>query len=225
MPDSAQPVATAGAKGAGSAADELTQGRASYNTGRERLANILAAAKQLFIEEGMAAFSMRRLAREVGISVGNLTYYYPNKDALLSDLMRYVIEPYLIRFAEFREAAGTNAEQQLRAVLEYVIEDLATYETTHFFPELWVLANRDEQAKAHMAALYAEYRGVMEEIIAAMRTDLPQQQIEDLALIIQCSIEGHTMFVGHDRTHRSRLPAVKARLVEHCIALVNGAEN
>lgn len=197
--------------------------RATYATGRERLASILEAAKGLLIDEGLTALSMRRLARELGISIGNLTYYYPNKDALLGDLMAHVVAPYLARFTEFRAQVGPDPRAQLRAVLEYVVDDLATYETTRFFPELWVLANRDEQAQTHMEALYGAYRGVLADIVAQMRPDLGTQQVQDYALIIQSSIEGHTMFVGHHRTHRSRLPAVKPLLVDHCIALIDGA--
>lgn len=55
---------------------------------RDRKAEILAAAEHLLEESGGQAFSMRSLAAALGISVGNLTYHFPQKKDLLEAVMR-----------------------------------------------------------------------------------------------------------------------------------------
>ena len=206
-------------------ARDSSASRATYDRGKARVVDILEGARQLFVDHGMAEFSMRRLARDLNMSVGNLTYYYASKDALLSDLMAYVLVPYLTRFAEFGRAVEGEPIEHLRAVLDYVVQDLGEYETTRFFPELWVLANRDERTKNHMEELYGAYRKVLVDLISRIRPDLLPQTQQDLALMMQSSIEGHTMFIGHKRAHADRLSALKPRLVEHCIALVRDAKD
>jgi AcrR family transcriptional regulator len=55
---------------------------------KERIAE---AALQLFNEQGMANVSLRTIASAAGMSVGNLTYHYPNKDAVVKDLLDRLI--------------------------------------------------------------------------------------------------------------------------------------
>ena len=58
---------------------------------------ILAAARQLFREKGYHNVSMRAIAAELGISVGNLNYYFPRKadlaNALLEEQMQQITFP------------------------------------------------------------------------------------------------------------------------------------
>jgi AcrR family transcriptional regulator len=51
--------------------------------GASRRGEILAAAKRLFVEEGVQHVTMRRLAAEVGVSATALYVYFPDKDAIL----------------------------------------------------------------------------------------------------------------------------------------------
>lgn len=55
-------------------------GRGSKQTTHE---DILNATRRLFTESGYNNVSMRDIAGELGISVGNLTYYYKNKAELI----------------------------------------------------------------------------------------------------------------------------------------------
>ncbi|AQZ61466.1 transcriptional regulator, TetR family [[Actinomadura] parvosata subsp. kistnae] len=48
---------------------------------------ILEAAAQVFTEYGYAAGTTNRIAEYAGVSIGSLYQYYPNKDAILLELM------------------------------------------------------------------------------------------------------------------------------------------
>lgn len=52
---------------------------------RER---VLAAAAHVFAEHGYAAGTTNRIAAEAGLSIGSLYQYFPNKDAILVELVR-----------------------------------------------------------------------------------------------------------------------------------------
>ncbi len=56
-------------------------------SGHERLAEILAAAKALFLESGFENVSTRLIAEKVGISQTALFAYYKNKDAIFHRLV------------------------------------------------------------------------------------------------------------------------------------------
>jgi AcrR family transcriptional regulator len=62
------------------------RGRKRKGEGPQRRAEILTAAKQLFVREGYAATTIRRIAATVGISSTALYVYFPDKDAILAEI-------------------------------------------------------------------------------------------------------------------------------------------
>lgn len=62
--------------------------RKPRGSGHERLEEILAAAKALFVEHGFENVSTQRIAERVGISKAALFSYYNTKDEILSQLIR-----------------------------------------------------------------------------------------------------------------------------------------
>lgn len=195
-------------------------GTATYATGQETAQRILDVARQLFMEEGHSKLTMRRIAKAAGMSPGNLSYYYPTRADLLADLLQYVIDGYIRQFETLRDEASDDADEQFRAVLVFVFNDLGTRETTLFFPELWVLANRDDWIAQQMEKMYAQYRAILVDVIGLINPQLSEARKSDLALMISASIEGHTVFVGHGRPHRPRARQLRDWLIEHFLRLV-----
>lgn len=64
---------------------------------RETRSRILDSARRLFNERGVSNVSIRAVASDVEISVGNLTYYFPRKKDLVSALMADDIEETIVR--------------------------------------------------------------------------------------------------------------------------------
>ncbi len=194
-------------------------GTAAYAKGHATASRILQVARKIVIDAGMNALTMRRIARESGMSPGNLSYYYASKNDLIEDLLDFVLADFMREFERLREFKAGSAKEQLRAVTEYVFDDLSRQETTNFFPELWVLALRDSWAAAQMERVYRVYRSVLVDILQDLRPDLDEQTIADLALTISATIEGHTVFIGHGRQHQARAPHVKKLVIEQLIDL------
>lgn len=204
-------------------------GTAAYAKGQATAAKILDVARRIVIDHGMAALTMRRIARELDMSPGNLSYYYASKQDLIEDLFGHVLSGFMLEFERLRELQAGSPKAQLQAVTEYVFDDLASVETTNFFPEMWVMALRDPWAAEQMERIYGLYRSVLMDILQQLRPDLGEQAIADLALTISASIEGHTVFIGHGRQHQSRAPFVKKLIIEQLVNLActtqGGAES
>ena len=175
----------------------------TYAKGRTRAADILDAAVTVLIEHGYPNLSLRRVAEEAGLRLGNLQHYFPSKDALVQAMLDRVIESYLSRFERIRRSA-LDPEAEFREIIGTVFRDLNTRRTTVFFPELWSLANHDAHVAGYMERMYARYREVLETSIARINSDLDAPQVKRLALFISASVEGHTVFVGHRKAWRSQ---------------------
>ena len=190
-------------------------GTATQQKGLSRLISILDAARDIFMDEGYSSLSMRKVASRAKISIGNLNYYYRTKEDLLRDLIDYVITPYLEEFDRAREQAGDAPEKQMKAVLEFWIEDLGTPETTGFFPECWALANHNPFVAELMDEMYSKAREALIELLPQINPSLTRKEVEQLALYMCASMEGLTIFAGHEKPWHSQLSSLKKLSVNH----------
>jgi AcrR family transcriptional regulator len=172
---------------------------AAYEKGQARIEAILEAAAEVLISQGYKKLTLRQIALQAGITVGNLTYYYRSKDALLKDLLDHILHTYLDEMDRIVEASGDSPEDRF----------VATQRTTRFFPELWALANHDDYAAELMETMYAEQRQALFDLIHAINPKLDEQQTSHLALFVSSSIEGMTMFVGAGKKQEVALESMK----------------
>ena len=185
----------------------LANSRGPYKKSAEARQTIIQAAIEQLIEEGYREFSLRKIARRAGVSIGRVQHHFPNKEILLSMMLDDVISAYLEAFDSLIEEFEPP-EEQLRAVVRHVVEDLGTKETTHFFPELWSLANHDPKCDQLSLTMYDKYQDVYRRIIPAINPELSAKQIETAALFFAASLEGHTMFVGYRKRYNERIDAI-----------------
>lgn len=193
-----------------------------YSKGKNTSAEILAAAIAVFIDQGYAQFSLRKVAAAANVTLSNLQHYFPTKKALLEAMMTIEIEAYLATFEEIR-SHGTP-EQQLAELVETVVEDLKTKKTTIFFPELWSLSNHHQAMTKYMDAMYKKYRLVVKEIIHAINPALTEEQVKHLALFITASLEGHTVFVGYHKPWMRETKAISAIATQSFLWLIRCGE-
>jgi AcrR family transcriptional regulator len=92
--------------------------------GDQTKARLLGAARDLYLEEGFARFSLREVARRVGVSAAAVYRHYDGKEALLREVCAAgfrIFSSYLLRAlsgATPRERMALCAEQYLRFGLE-----------------------------------------------------------------------------------------------------------
>ena len=79
---------------------------------RRRQREILRAASEEFRERGFHATGMRDIARRLGMTVGNLYYYFRNKEALLAFCQRQALER-LLSLARWVRELELGAHQRL----------------------------------------------------------------------------------------------------------------
>ena len=193
---------------------------ATYEKGQVRIEAILDAAAEVLISEGYNKLTLRQIALQAGITVGNLTYYYRTKEALLQDLLEKILSTYLDEIDRIVKSSGDSPEDRFAAAVEFLIDDLNTQRTTRFFPELWALANHDDRAAELMEHMYVQERQAIHELIYAINPGLDKQQTASLALFVSCSIEGMTMYVGAGKKQEAALPSMKKLALKSFLHLI-----
>ncbi|MDG1182154.1 MAG: TetR/AcrR family transcriptional regulator [Tateyamaria sp.] len=140
---------------------------------------VRAAALRLFARHGFAAVSMRQIAMEVGVQVGALYNYTPDKQTLLFELMRdHMIE--LLR------AAVTFPRDMPLADLENFVRFHIAFH--HHRPDAVFIAymelrNLEPDNFAEIEALRGQYEAVLESILEAGRFNVADRKIATLAII------------------------------------------
>lgn len=99
---------------------------------RERL---LQAAIDCFVREGIAATSLRAIAREAGVTPAMLHYYFGDKDALVQAL---VAERFLPVMAGMRDVLS-DADADIATLIRGFVRGMAQAISDHpWLPPLWV---------------------------------------------------------------------------------------
>ncbi|MEX6723889.1 TetR/AcrR family transcriptional regulator [Parapedomonas caeni] len=178
----------------------------TYARGLESVEQILGAALTVLVDEGYRALTLRRIAAECGLKVGNVTYYFPTKDALVRELLDSVLNGYEDVFLELIERLDMSDEQKLDAYVRLILDDILTKRTTHLFPELWAMSNYDAVTAQRVDELYVRARSVLVELIGRLNPALDEDERQTLALFISASLEGLTVFAGHKKPWSRRMP-------------------
>lgn len=91
--------------------------------GASRRGEILAAAKRLFLQDGIQHATMRRIAAELGVSSTALYVYFPDKTAILDAIAEAMFEALLVAYAGSQDQELPRLARFRAGLLAYV--DLA----------------------------------------------------------------------------------------------------
>lgn len=161
-----------------------------------RIKKILESAQHILITEGFQNLSLRKIAQHMGISNGNVTYYFPNKKVLL----RAIIEDVLSRYeAEFEEEAvkfPDAPEKRIAAYISHLIKDAWQPESRSFFYQLWALSTHNPIAAELRDEVYSAFLSQLFIQIQAVRPELDEQSIRDKSLVLMSLLEGLNVMLG-----------------------------
>lgn len=117
---------------------------------------ILAAAHRLFNERGFSHVTMRMIADELGIGVGNVTYYFAHKQDIVTALMEDA-------FDQTRVEGKVTGLDQATEMFSRMLDTLTKY--TFFFldPEFAL----DERHVSHNGYLRRRLRAAFDELSGA----------------------------------------------------------
>lgn len=182
----------------------------------------LEAAKRLFIEEGYAAFSMRKVARAIGISQGHLQHFFPTRDdlvnAMLQDAAAHYIEVYETILGK-REGDPVN---RFNDVVRFLLDDITNREVTNFFFELWPMTAHNETAGAMLRNIYRQNCVGFSKVIRDMRPECDLETVEDMALQILSLIDGLILFchsAGPDEATLARVKRKALHTIEQIVSV------
>jgi AcrR family transcriptional regulator len=182
---------------------------------------ILQAARRLFVGEGWAAFTTRRVAREAGVSLGSLQHFFPTKEQLLAGMLEEVVADYGRQYAQVDAALPFNGEERLLAAIDFLVADVWRADTRRFFMNFYALSCHNAFAGRLMNDVYAHHRRRIATYIGAARPRLAEQACLDIGLQVAALIDGLIIYTAPDArsvSPRSQLAEMVKRSVLQLIS-------
>lgn len=112
----------------------------SYLRRKERRAAILEAAVRVTLAEGIVATTVRRIAAEAGIAIGQVHHHFSSVKQLRAEAFLQLTRRSLYSFTGI--CKNFPAVERLQRVLGYPLDDEGIRET-HLWNEMMLLAARD----------------------------------------------------------------------------------
>jgi AcrR family transcriptional regulator len=122
--------------------------------GKASREQILLEAEKLLKSQGYHSLSTRKVADACGISVGNLTYHFPNKSQLIEALILDVCERYEHERSTIKFNKALNPVSYLNRVIGWMLDDAVDPEVSGLFLELWILAKHHDFASKTLERFY-----------------------------------------------------------------------
>ncbi len=142
------------------------------------------AALRLIAQHGCAAVSMRQIAAEVGVQVGALYNYTPDKQSLLFDLMKRHMDDLLAAWAD-QDTSGTAVERLERFTQFHIRFHLPR--TDQVFVSYMELRNLTPENFAAIETLRRVYETALEDILKAGEAEgtfvMADSRVATMALI------------------------------------------
>ena len=174
-----------------------SSGRKCKGKGYERREEILAVAQRLFVEEGYAKTTIRRIAAELGLCSTVLYLYFPDKSAILEEICAHTFAE-LTRECQSIRASGQDAVANLyQAVNSYIRFGL---EHPHEYLLTFNQASREAHAPKGTepgddpgCRSYMSFRALVEDVVATRPAS--QAAADALAQCLWAGMHGLVMLL------------------------------
>lgn len=159
----------------------------TVNSGEQvdRQARILEAALDLLSRHGISGVSMRAVAREAGVALGLVNYYYEDKMSLIRAALHRIDERDLRLVAP--DPASPPDEQLRKALRRIADPEFLTTQHLSLRLHLWALAQAHEDFAHINAAAFDRYLKGLAALLANARpelsTDVCRERAADIVVV------------------------------------------
>ncbi len=159
---------------------QTLHGRKRKGEGLQRRVEILDAAKQLFVEEGYAATTIRRIAAKLGISSTALYVYFPDKDAILVEICNATFAGLIVELDDVLRERTDPLDALAKCLEGYIrfgLDHSNEYELTFVTRRSKELQKQPENEKLGMQAYERFYDCVDAVVRAGITNDAETQRL------------------------------------------------
>lgn len=181
----------------------MARQKASETARREQ---ILEAAFRVAARDRLDGLTVRRVAREAGLSSGLVFFYFKTKDALLVALLDWLLQRTIIAETNERVLSLPTARERFLARLRKAVESVARDRLqVELFFDYWVMGTRHPEVREKIRAALERYREVFRPLAEQVLEEDPEAlgggSADGLAAVSVSFIEGCAVQAIMDPDH------------------------
>ncbi|BCM22314.1 TetR/AcrR family transcriptional regulator [Mesorhizobium sp. J8] len=177
--------------------------------GRDRVAALMAAASDLFVEKGFDATTMTEIAAKAGAAIGTLYLFFPTKQAMAQAILAQNAEALSAELDDLRDRTqGMTAAE----IADRLFARLGAFMAGHpAYSALLDLPGDDGWRRA----MRGRRRNQIATLFAAADPPLPPGQAERLAVIVPQLMRIPLTLIGEKRLRDGVLEELRLMLSRH----------
>jgi AcrR family transcriptional regulator len=187
--------------------------------GQERTAEVLDVAERLLTHHGAEGLSVRAVASELGMSLGNLQYYFATRAELLHAVFERSAGNFRAGLTE-RQRDCSDPRAAMMALVDHWLAVQYDREQSLFW-HLWAISAHDDNARETMDSIYTTLLLRMVLLLKAIHPGMRKPEAMRRSVTIASAIDGSGVFVGFGRTPHPELKGLQAEIRRIVIEVID----
>ena len=190
--------------------------------GAKRISEILNAGADLLLTEGFSSLTKRRIAKRLGISHGNVSYYFPTRESLWNAVIDFELQKYYQR--QQGELHADPADPQA-CFDEFVVRWMDEYSDRVirvFFSHIIAFAEINESMAKIRNEAYESFFDTTMTLARALKQDVEEEELERRVLEVMVVLEGLQAISAFRPALLERNHEFKQRLLRRVNNIIHG---
>lgn len=158
--------------------------------GARRIADILAAGVDILRSEGFTALTKRRIAKRLGISDGNVSYYFPTRESLWAGVIEHELTTYYDRHYRSFKSPDQDPHAHFDEFVRLWFREYRDREMRVFFAQLLAFAEVSEFVAGERNKIYETFFNETRLRIRAICPDVSVHEIQARTTMVMAMLEG-----------------------------------
>jgi AcrR family transcriptional regulator len=194
---------------------------AARSRNKDTVNAILNAAIRILALEGYTRFTVRNIAKRVGLRLAAVQHYYPTKKDMLRAAIKASIKQWDEPVSRLMLLPRRSGKSRLQAVIKLHLGSCIDALTGGFFVALWALAAQDPDALELLNDTYAVAVERFAKLIMEANPKLKAAEATLRAIQILSLLEGTTITAGPDKRFAAAIRELEKRLVQTALAIAD----
>ena len=158
--------------------------------GAERIAKIVEAGVEILRTEGFTALTKRRIAKRLGISHGNVSYYFPTRESLWKGVIEYELKFYYDKYYGESKIADNDPEGRFDEFVRLWFQEYKDRELRIFFAQLLAFAEVSEFVAQQRDEIYQTFYDETQSRIRDLDPTMSEQELQTRSTLVMAMLEG-----------------------------------
>lgn len=178
--------------------------------GAARRQQIIDVARQVLIQAGVSGLVLREIAERVGITHGNLQYYFATKEDLIVAIFDQEVRRYTTSMHDAVERT-TSKQGRISAIIDAAVSEIRS-ESTALWMMLFSLARQNQSLCVILRDTNRLYDQSLAEELARVEPTLSYQRRFHIAQMIRMMLDGLGVQAAYDDPNSSEMIALQGEI-------------